>query len=227
MASYHVYGRAFAGSLIVEFMLREAGLDYTISFPNDAERASPEYRAKNPTGKIPVLTCPNGGQVFETLAIVQYLSQFCPHLLPVSGSAAKKHIYLFCPCWERPCIRPITASITPINMGPRQHGRKYKAARAVNDELYDYIEGVLNPYICGEMLTPADLYLYMISRWNLDKDAMRAKKLASALDRLHTPSKWHQNYHVYGRRAFAGSLIAFEFMLREAKWAGLYDFLPR
>ena len=55
MASYHVYGRAFAGSLIVEFMLREAGLDYTISFPDDAERASPEYRAKNPTGK----SCPD------------------------------------------------------------------------------------------------------------------------------------------------------------------------
>ena len=45
MASYHVYGRAFAGSLIVEFMLREAGLDYTISFPND-ERASPNIVKK-------------------------------------------------------------------------------------------------------------------------------------------------------------------------------------
>ena len=189
MASYHVYGRAFAGSLIVEFMLREAGLDYTISFPDDAERASPEYRAKNPTGKIPVLTCPDGGQVFESLAIVQYLSQFCPHLMPVSGSAAEK-TYLS------------VLSMLGATMYPAYHRQHHtyqygpeaawpeiqRLARAVNDELYDYIEGVLNPYICGEMLTPADLYLYMISRWNLDKDAMRASrpKLASALDRLHT-----------------------------------------
>ena len=53
MASYHVYGRAFAGSLIVEFLLREAGLDYTISFPNDAERATPEFRTKNPDRQNP------------------------------------------------------------------------------------------------------------------------------------------------------------------------------
>ena len=190
MASYHVYGRAFAGSLIVEFMLREAGLDYTISFPDDAERASPEYRAKNPTGKIPVLTCPDGGQVFESLAIVQYLSQFCPHLMPVSGSAAEK-TYLsvlsmlgatMYPAYHR---QHHTYQYGPEAAWPEIQG----LARAVNDELYDYIEGVLNPYICGEMLTPADLYLYMISRWNLDKDAMRASrpKLASALDRrLHT-----------------------------------------
>ena len=189
MASYHVYGRAFAGSLIVEFMLREAGLDYTISFPDDAERASPEYRAKNPTGKIPVLTCPDGGQVFESLAIVQYLSQFCPHLLPASGSVAEK-TYLsvlsmlgatMYPAYHR---QHHTYQYGPEAAWPEIQG----LARAVNDELYDYIEGVLNPYICGEMLTPADLYLYMISRWNLDKDAMRASrpKLASALDRLHT-----------------------------------------
>ena len=189
MASYHVYGRAFAGSLIVEFMLREAGLDYTISFPDDAERASPEYRAKNPTGKIPVLTCPDGGQVFETLAIVQYLSQFCPHLMPASGSVAEK-TYLSVLSMLGATMYPAfhrqhhTYQYGPEAAWPEIQG----LARAVNDELYDYIEGVLNPYICGEMLTPADLYLYMISRWNLDKDAMRASrpKLASALDRLHT-----------------------------------------
>ena len=189
MASYHVYGRAFAGSLIVEFMLREAGLDYTISFPDDAERASPEYRAKNPTGKIPVLTCPDGGQVFESLAIVQYLSQFCPHLMPASGSAAEK-TYLSVQSMLGATMYPAyhrqhhTYQYGPEAAWPEIQG----LARAVNDELYDYIEGVLNPYICGEMLTPADLYLYMVSRWNLDKDAMRASrpKLASALDRLHT-----------------------------------------
>ena len=189
MASYHVYGRAFAGSLIVEFMLREAGLDYTISFPDDAERASPEYQLKNPTGKIPVLTCPDGGQVFESLAIVQYLSQFCPHLLPGSGSAAEK-TYLSVLAMLGATMYPAyhrqhhTYQYGPEAAWPQIQG----LARAVNDQLYDYIEGVLNPYICGEMLTPADLYLYMISRWNLDKDAMRASrpKLASALDRLYT-----------------------------------------
>ena len=51
MASYHIYGRPFAGSLIVEFLLREAGLDYTISFPDDAERATPNSAPKIQQGK--------------------------------------------------------------------------------------------------------------------------------------------------------------------------------
>ena len=187
MASYHIYGRAFAGSLIVEFMLREAGLDYTISFPDDAERATPEFQAKNPTGKIPVLICPDGGQVFESLAIVQYLGAHCPHLVPASGSAAEK-TYLS-------VLSMLGATMYPAyhrqhhtyQYGPEAAYPEIKSmARAVNDHLYDYIEYLLNPYICGEMLTAADFYLYMISRWNLDKDKLRETrpKLAAFLDEL-------------------------------------------
>ncbi len=54
--------------------------------------------------------------------------------------------------------------------GPESAYPEIKAmAREVNDHLYDYIENLLNPYICGETLTAADFYLYMISRWNLDR----------------------------------------------------------
>ena len=42
--------------------------------------------------------------------------------------------------------------------------------------LYDYIEAELAPYICGETLTAADFYLYMLSRWDFDKSGIRANR---------------------------------------------------
>ena len=54
-------------------------------------------------------------------------------------------------------VRPITASIT-LSLWARGMAGNTRLARAVNDELYDYIEGVLNPLF--RMLTPADLSLY-------------------------------------------------------------------
>jgi glutathione S-transferase len=71
--------------------------------------------------------------------------------------------------------------------GPEQAYPEIQAmARRVNDSLYDYIETLLDPYICGAQLTAADLYLYMISRWNVDKTELRASrpKLAHFIDRI-------------------------------------------
>jgi hypothetical protein len=41
MGHYHIIGRAGAGSLIAEFLFREAGIDYDISFPDPAEGKKP------------------------------------------------------------------------------------------------------------------------------------------------------------------------------------------
>ena len=43
MGNYHIIGRAGAGSLIAEFLFREAGIDYDISFPDPAEVKSPDF----------------------------------------------------------------------------------------------------------------------------------------------------------------------------------------
>ena len=79
----------------------------------------------------------------------------------------------------------------------RQHKSHYYAQESAYDYLraiavaeqavlYDYIEFELAPYICGRMLTAADFYLYMLSRWDLNKTAIRATrpKLNALLNEL-------------------------------------------
>ena len=85
MENYHIIGRAGAGSLIAEFLFREAGIDYDISFPDPAEVKSPGFFAANPLGRIPVLICPDGTQVFETLAIIHHIPSRFGDLAPREG----------------------------------------------------------------------------------------------------------------------------------------------
>ena len=96
MGNYHIIGRAGAGSLIAEFLFREAGIDYDISFPDPAEVKSPDFFAANPLGRIPVLICPNGTQVFETLAIIHHITSRFGDLAPPQGTPQndRYHQYL-------------------------------------------------------------------------------------------------------------------------------------
>ena len=187
MNRYHIVGRAGAGSLIAEFLFREAGVDYDISFPDPAEVKSPDFYASNPLGRIPVLLCPDGRKIFETLAIINHITAHFTQLAPLVGSPAYDRYSQF--------MAVMATSIYPAYH--RQHHSYYYAdesafeslrGKAVAEQalLYDYIEAELAPHICGADLTAADFYLYMLSRWDLNKTAMRANrpKLNALLDEL-------------------------------------------
>ena len=79
----------------------------------------------------------------------------------------------------------------------RQHHTKYygdesaahsikRMARAEQQIVFDHLEGVVDPYICGENLTAADFYFYMLSRWDVDKTSMREgrPKINALLDEM-------------------------------------------
>ena len=87
MSRYHIVGRAGAGSLIVEFLLREVGVAYDISFPDPAAVKQADFHAANPLGRIPVLICPDGHRVFETMAIIAHITSKFDRLAPPAGTA--------------------------------------------------------------------------------------------------------------------------------------------
>ena len=177
MGRYHIVGRAGAGSLIVEFLFREVGVEYDISFPDPTDVKRPDFHARNPLGRIPILICPDGHQIFETLAIINHITTYFDGLAPRVGSVAHDHYCQF--------MALLATSMYPAYH--RQHHSHYYAnesgfgdirAKAVAEQavLYDYIEAVLDPYICGEMLTAVDFYLYMLSRWDFNKTGIRSSR---------------------------------------------------
>jgi len=187
MEKYHIIGRAGAGSLIAEFLFREAGIDYDISFPDPADVKSPTFYAANPLGRIPVLICPDGTKVFETLAIINHITCRFGDLAPPTGTPLCDRYHQF--------LALLATSVYPAYH--RQHHTRYygddAAAEAIRDRaraeqrvIFDYLEANLDPYICGQTLTAADFYLYMLSRWDLDKAAMRAgrPRLNALLDEM-------------------------------------------
>ena len=173
MQRYQIIGKAGAGSLIAEFLLREAGQDYDIRFLSREEIAQPELRILNPLGKIPVLIRPDGEAIFETLAITAHLIEAFPKLGPPVGSLMRDRHWQY--------LAMLATFIYPAYH--RQHHTRYYApegafddvrvmARAAQQPAYDYIEGLLNPFLCGAEMTAADFYLYMLTRWDLDRDAL-------------------------------------------------------
>ena len=74
MSKYLILGKSGAGSLIPEFLFTELGIDYEIKFTNKKDIIKGGEKGYNPLGKIPVLILPNGTEIFESLAIVNYIT---------------------------------------------------------------------------------------------------------------------------------------------------------
>ena len=184
---YKVYGRPFAGSLIAEFLLSEANEKYEfIKIDYDTSKQD-EFLNKNPLGKIPVLECPDGHLVFETTAIVAHIVETKNILIP-EIETQQRDLY-------NQSMSIMSTSIYQ-NYHHINHSYYYVSEESYDDlrnmattrqaTLYNYIESILNPYLCGEEITAADFYLYMISAWDQNRKKLFTDrpKLSSLIKEL-------------------------------------------
>ena len=187
MGQYKIVGRPGAGSLIAEFLFREANVEYEIFFPAPDEVRNSDFYAPNPLGRIPVLICPDGTQIFETLAIINHITGRLKVLAPAANTPLSDRYHQY--------LALFATSVYPAYH--RQHHTKYYGneaaaesirymARAEHRVIFDHLEDVIGPYICGQCLTAVDFYFYMLSRWDLDKTGMRAgrPKLTALIDEM-------------------------------------------
>jgi glutathione S-transferase len=167
---YKVYGRPFAGSLIGEFLLTEANVDYQFIKIDYETSKKNEFLKKSPMGKIPVLECPDGNIVFETTAIVAHIVEKNNILVPKIGTP-QRDLY-------NQLMSLMSTSIYQ-NYHHQNHSYYYVSEENYDDlrnraaerqiAIYDYIDSILNPYLCGDKITAADFYLYMIATWDNDR----------------------------------------------------------
>ena len=172
-SSYKIIGRSGAGSLIAEFLFREIDVDYEITFTNPRDLKFSNISLVHPQGKVPMLICPDQSLIYETLAIVNHITDRFNKLAPKRSTNLYDRYSQF--------LSLMATSI--YSAYHRQHHPHFYVsensfedlrARAHEEQLiiYDYIEKELGPYICGEVLTAADFYLYMLLRWDLHKDIL-------------------------------------------------------
>ena len=174
MSKYKILGRSGAGSLIPEFLLTELGIDYDIEFPKPADLRDHKYIGFNPLGKSPVIICPNGLKIFETVAIVTHITTRFGKLIPATQDT-KYLIY-----WQ--ILSLLATSVYPA-YHRQHHSRKYVEetgitslkihAQAEQAIIFDYLEELFSPFLLGEEISAVDFYLYTLTRWDLDKSRLR------------------------------------------------------
>ena len=174
MTKYLILGKSGAGSLIPEFLFTELKITYDIQFVSKEELVKSTSKGYNPLGKIPVLILPDGTEIFESLAIVNYITTNYPGLSPTKESTD------YFQYWR---MLSLLSSTLYSGYHRQHHANDYVneigftslKEKALQEQsiIYDYIEQNLNPYLCGKIITAADFYLYTLTRWDFDKTKLR------------------------------------------------------
>jgi glutathione S-transferase len=159
-------------SLFPHLLLRELGVPFELAFVDrDANaQGSPAYLKLNPAGKIPVLV--DGDLVlYETVAIGLYLADAYPEagLAPPPGDPDRPTYYRWMAQITNTLQTEFRAWFYPheFTTDPAGVPAVQTAVGARITAAFERIDALLGdgPWLLGERLSAADLYLLMMTRW--------------------------------------------------------------
>lgn len=167
---YKLHGIADWGSQVVHMALAEMGVPFSFSTLDWAAGGlkTPGFLALNPFGRVPVLETPDG-PIFETAAILLYLSEKHGKLAPAAG-AADRGAFL---TW----LTLVTNSVHPDAMTllhperPGGEAMSEPVANVTHARLQDHLAQLEKVAASGVWWLSPDrpsilsLYLLMLMRW--------------------------------------------------------------
>jgi glutathione S-transferase len=172
--------------LRVRWALEEAGWPYSENVVNQADQASAKYRELQPFGQVPAIQC-DGLKLFESGAIVHYIAERSPALMPEDPDARSQVT-----AWIFGALNSIEPPVMMFNVldmiyqGPK--GEDYNGLRAwvvgwVESRL-DVLAGVLEgkEYVLGRF-TAADVLLATVLRILRDTDFVKKRAVLDAYQR--------------------------------------------
>jgi len=172
-ANYKLYGRPNSGSLAVQVALEECGAPYERIWVGAEAADVAQYRAVNPTGKVPALMLPDGTIMFESAAMLIHLAQAYPksQLAPPAGTTQHAlflqwMVYLSANVYES-ALRMYYSARYSLR-GDADAGAIRGQATADFCANLALISGRLGPYVLGAQYSIADVYLYMLASWHPD-----------------------------------------------------------
>ena len=188
MKKYIVMGRPRAGSLIAEFLLTAANVEYEFKNISIEEAEQDEFKSISPFSKIPVLVCPDGQTIFETVAIVTHLVEKFPQLAPDASSSERNLLWQYLAMIATSIYAGYHRQFYSHRYAPKDVGKDVgKLAAQDRETAYHYINKKLSPYLLGKNKSAVDYYLYMVTRWDPSIDKLLKDK--SSLDKFISQMK--------------------------------------
>ena len=188
MKKYVVMGRPRAGSLIAEFLLTAANVEYEFKNISIEEAEQDEFKSISPFSKIPVLVCPDGQTIFETVAIVTHLVEKFPQLAPDASSSERNLLWQYLAMIATSIYAGYHRQFYSHRYAPKDVAKDVgKLAAQDRETAYHYINNKLNPYLLGKNKSAVDYYLYMVTRWDPSIDKLLKDK--SSLDKFISQMK--------------------------------------
>jgi glutathione S-transferase len=163
---YKLYGRKGAGSFSVQVLLEEAKAAYEMVWIEDVK--APTFLRVNPNGKVPALQLPGGQFMYESAAMMAFLSEALPSakMAPETGSVEHALMLQWLVLLSAGTYESILRYFYSERYGEAA-SVKAKASEEI-DRLYGVIETHLakqGPFLCGTEVSAADIYLTMLASW--------------------------------------------------------------
>jgi glutathione S-transferase len=149
----------------VRLVCRHLGLNYRLVQMDIKAGATrtPEFLAKNPNGRIPLLELPGGGFLFESHAIISYLAEGSD-LVP--DERLERALMWQWMCFEQYNLEPNIGSarfwIASLRKTPQELGERYVRALADGNEALAMLEKHLTGrrFLVADRFSLADIALY-------------------------------------------------------------------
>jgi glutathione S-transferase len=168
---YKLYGRPGSGSLAVQMALEEIGAVYERIWVGSGAADVAQFRAANPTGRVPALMLPDGTVMFESAAMLIYLAQSSPKFALAPEPGTPRHATFL--QWMVFLSANVYEAALRVYYSARYSTRGDADAEAIRDQgAADYrsflgiISQGLEPYVLGGSFSIADIYLYMLASWH-------------------------------------------------------------
>ncbi|MGO8991991.1 MAG: glutathione S-transferase family protein [Polyangiaceae bacterium] len=203
---YTLYHAPSTASMAPHILLRELGVPHElvlVDTDNGGQR-TPEYLRLNPHARVPTLV--DGDLVlYESAAICLHLCDRHPDagLAPPFGSAARADFYKWMIYLTNTVQAEAMLYFYPERYTSEPHRDALKAVVAERlAEMFARIDPVLarRPYLLGDALSAADIYLFMVSRWtrNMPRKARELPHLGAFLARVMARRAVREAYAIEG-----------------------------
>ena len=198
--TYRLYSHDGSGGFAVEAALAKAGAPYEVVTVDTAkgEQMSAEFMALNPLHQVPALVLPDGTVMTESAACVIHLGcvfadrglapapgtpghgTFLRWMVFISVNLYEADLRIFYP--DRYTADPAAAAVAAVKASGQAHMRRG----------FEIVEAALaqRPFLCGEAMSMADVYLAMLMQWDPEKVALprlKAVEHAVASDPVIAP----------------------------------------